>query len=48
MGVPPGEYFVTLVAAETNMGPDQFEVWSRRATRVSLRAGENSTLALRR
>ena len=47
-GVPPGDYFAMLVDAETNMGPEQFEAWSRRATRISLHAGETKTVALKR
>jgi hypothetical protein len=47
-GVPAGDYFIALVGIDVRMTSEWLETQSRRATRISLRAGEAKALALKR
>jgi Carboxypeptidase regulatory-like domain len=47
--VPPGEYFVLRGSSfDGNMSPRSFERWSKTAERVTLRAGQTTTVTVKR
>ena len=47
-GVPAGDYWIALAGTDVKMTPEWLETVSRRATRITLRAGEISAVGLKR
>lgn len=47
-GIAAGDYFIALIPTDANTRPDGLEAWSQRATRITLKPGQTTTVELRR